>query len=251
MWRSILSGRVSTPLQDVERVLRAHAGAEVAQALGARPHVEGRGAVGLGVDQAVVAGIGLGQRRELAGVLPVEAAAVDQDAADRDAVAAQPLGRRMQHEVGAVLERPAEAGRGEGVVDQERQAVVVRDRGDLRDVQDLEAGIADRLAEHEAGLGPDRRGEGRRIARVDEGRLDAEARQGELQQVGAAAVERLGRDDVAAGAHQRRDREVQRRLTARGRDRADPALERGDRAPRAPPWSGSRCASRCARRARG
>ena len=104
----------------------------------------------------------------------------------------------------------------------------MRDAGDLRDVQDLEAGIADRLAEQEAGLGPDRRGEGLRIARVDEGRLDAEARQGELQQVGAAAVERLGRDDVAAGAHQGRDREVQRRLTARRRDRADPALERGD-----------------------
>ena len=65
----------------------------------------------------------------------------------------------------------------------------------------------------------------RRIARVDEARLDPEARQGELQKVGRAAVERLGRDDVAARPHQRHDREVERRLAACGRDRADPALE--------------------------
>ena len=104
----------------------------------------------------------------------------------------------------------------------------VGDLGDRGDVQDLEAGIADRLAEHEAGLGPDRRGEGGRVARIDEARLDAEARQRELQQVGAAAIERLGGDDMPAGAHQGRDREVERGLAARGRDRADPALERGD-----------------------
>ncbi len=215
-------------LQDVERVLRAHAGAEVAQALGPRPHVEGRRPIGLGVDQAVVAGIGQGHGREFVRGLPLEPAAVDQHAADCDAVAAQPLGRRMQHQIGARLERPAEARRGEGVVDEHRQAVRVRDLGDLRDVQDLEAGIADRLAEHEARLGPDRGRESQRIARVDEARLDPEARQGQLQEVGRAAIERLGRDDVAARPHQGHDRQMQRRLTARGRDRADPALERRD-----------------------
>ena len=180
------------PLQDQESVLRAHAGAEIAQPLGPRPHVEGRRAVGLAVDQAVVAGVGLGHGREFAGCLPVEAAAVDQDAADRDAMAAEPLGRRMQDQIGAALERAAEVGRREGVVDQERQAMVVRDRGDPRDVEHLEAGIADRLAEQKPRLGPDRRGEGGRIARVGEGRGDAEAGQGELEQIGAAAIERLG-----------------------------------------------------------
>ena len=213
-------------LEDVEGVLRAHAGAEVAQALGARPHVERRRAEAVEIDQTVIAGVGLGHGREFARAPPVEAAAVDQDAADREAVAAQPLGRRVQHQVGTVLERPAQVGRRESVVDQQRQAVAVRDLGDRGDVQHLEPRIADGLGEQQAGLGPDRRGEGGRVARVDEAGLDAEARQGQLEQVGAAAIERLRGDDVAAGIHERHDREVQRCLAAGGRDGADAALER-------------------------
>ena len=65
-------------LQEMEGVGRRHAGAEIAQAFGARPHDEGRRAELLGEVDAVIAGIGLGQRREFAGGLPVEAAAVDE-----------------------------------------------------------------------------------------------------------------------------------------------------------------------------
>src|SRR3546814_3988401 len=66
---------------------RAEAGTEVAQPLGAGPHDEGLRAELLGEVQAVIAGIGLGDGRELARPLPVEGPAVDQDAADRHAVA--------------------------------------------------------------------------------------------------------------------------------------------------------------------
>ncbi len=104
----------------------------------------------------------------------------------------------------------------------------MRDRGDRGHVEHLEAGIAEGLAEDQARLGPDRRGEGVEIARIDEARLDAEARQGELQQIERAAIERGGGDDVAARAHQGGDGEVQRRLPARGADGADAALERRD-----------------------
>ena len=85
----------------MEGVGRRQAGAEIAQALGARPHDEGRGAELLGEDDAVIAGIRLGQRREFVGRLPVEAAAVDDRAADGDAVAADPFGDRVHHQVGA------------------------------------------------------------------------------------------------------------------------------------------------------
>ena len=48
-------------------------------------------------------------------------------------------------DVGAVLERPAQVRRGERVVDDERHAGVVRDRGERRDVADVELRVADRL----------------------------------------------------------------------------------------------------------
>ena len=131
-WRAHAQRQGLDALQDVEGVGRAHAGAEIAQALGARPHDEGRRAELLGEVDAVIAGIGLRQRRKLARRLPVEAAAVDQHAADGDAMAAQPLGRRMHDDIGAVLERPAQVGRGEGVVDHQRQPGRVRDLGDRR-----------------------------------------------------------------------------------------------------------------------
>jgi len=57
--------------------------------------------------------------REARGVLaPVELAAVDDDAADRGAVAADPFGRAVDDDVGAVVDRAAEVAAGaEGVVD--------------------------------------------------------------------------------------------------------------------------------------
>ena len=56
-------------LQQLEGIGRRQAGAEIAQAFGARPHDEGGRAELLVEDDAVIAGIGLGQRRELAGSL--------------------------------------------------------------------------------------------------------------------------------------------------------------------------------------
>src|SRR5216684_1832958 len=64
------------------------------------------------------------------------------------------------------------------------------------------------------------------IARLDEGRGDAEARQGVGEQIDGAAVERGGRDDVVAGAEQRGDGEMHRGHAARGAHRADARLER-------------------------
>ena len=94
-------------LQDLERGHRRHAGAEVAQALAPRAQQEGARARLLLEVHAVEAGVGRGQRLELARGLPVEAPGVDQHAADRDAVAAEELGRRVVQQVGAELERLA------------------------------------------------------------------------------------------------------------------------------------------------
>ncbi len=77
-------------------------------------------------------------------------------AADRDAVAAHPLGRRVHRDVGAELDRLAEIGRREGVVDQQRDLRIMRDLRDRRDIEHLEAGIADGLADHQPRVRPDR-----------------------------------------------------------------------------------------------
>ena len=45
-----------------------------------------------------------------------------------------------------VLDRPAEVGRGEGVVDHQRHAGLVGDRGDRLDVEHVDPRVADRLA---------------------------------------------------------------------------------------------------------
>ena len=80
-----------------------------------------------GVDQAVVARVGLVELREplrVRGV--VEAAAVDDHAADRGAVAAEVLGRRVHDHVGAPLQRADQVRRGHGVVDDQRHPDLVR-----------------------------------------------------------------------------------------------------------------------------
>ena len=59
----------------------------------------------------------------------------------------------MHDDVGAVLDRLAEIGRGQRVVDDERHARVLRDLGDRLDVGDHAAGIGDRFDEDRLGLG--------------------------------------------------------------------------------------------------
>jgi hypothetical protein len=83
----------------------------------------------------------------------------------------------VDDDVGAELDRPEKVRRRERVVDDERDAVALRDRGDGGDVQDPVGGVGDRLGEQGAGLRTDRRLPGIRIVDVgDERRVDAEPR---------------------------------------------------------------------------
>ena len=109
----------------------------------------------------------LGQLRELA-VVPVELAAIDDDAADAVAMAAHELRQRVHHDVGAVIDRPAHVGRRESVVDHQRNAVLVRDLGHRFDVEHVAARIADRLAVEALRLRRDGLAEILRIVRLDE-----------------------------------------------------------------------------------
>jgi hypothetical protein len=117
--------------------------------------------------QAVVAVVGLVEERVFAGG-PVEFPAVDDDAADARAVAAEPFGQRVHHDVGAVFDRAGEVGRGEGRIHDQRQAVRVGDvrrwlRGRRFPARDWR-----RFAEQRAGLVVDGLGEVLRVVGIDE-----------------------------------------------------------------------------------
>jgi hypothetical protein len=101
----------------------------------------------LGEHHAVEAFVGRGQRREALRGVPVEAAAVHQHAADHDAMAGEELGRRMDHEMRALVERAREHRRGHGRIHQQRQAVLGGECRDRGHVEHVHRGIAHRLAE--------------------------------------------------------------------------------------------------------
>ena len=130
-------GQRLQPLQEEERVERAQRRTEIAQVFDARLHQVAVLAEGFGEADAVVTGRRLGHAGKLA-VVPGKAAGLDDDAADRRAVPADELGGGVDDDVGAMLDRPAEIRRGEGVVDHQRHTGLVRDLGDRGDVEDTD-----------------------------------------------------------------------------------------------------------------
>ena len=99
-------------------------------------------------------------------------------------------------------------GVGHGVVDHQRDAVGVGDGGDAFDVEHVVLRVRDRLAEEDLGVRLDRGFPLSEVVRiVHERHLDAELRQGVVQQVVRAAVQRRRGDHVVAGLAQRHEGE--------------------------------------------
>lgn len=98
---------------------RVQGRAQVSENLDANPDGEADRPEGLPELQTVVALGRLNELRETSGVLaPVELPAVYDHATNCRAVAADPFGRRMDNDVGAMVNRPDEvAARAEGVID--------------------------------------------------------------------------------------------------------------------------------------
>ncbi len=104
----------------------------------------------------------------------------------------------------------------------------MRNRGHVRDVEHVEAGVAEGFGEQHLGIRPDRGAPGVEVARIDEGGLDAEALQRVGQQVVRAAVQRARRHDVRAGAGDGGQAEVHGGLAAGDGDAGHAAFQRGD-----------------------
>ena len=203
------------------------AGAVVAQQL--HPGLDReRGRTQLGVHHTVVAGVRGGEAGE-ASLRPVEGAAVDDHAGDRSAVSTEVLGGRVHDDVGALSDRLDQVRRGDGVVDDQRHTVLVGDRGDTGDVQDVDLRVGDRLGEERLGVGTHRGPPGVQVVGVlDEADLDTELGQRVVEQVVGAAVEPGAGHDVVARGRQVQDRERLGGLPRGQEQRGHPALQGGD-----------------------
>ena len=149
-------------------------------------------------------------------------------AADRGAVAADILGRRVDDDGGAVVERPAEHRRRRVVHDQ-RHAELVADRRHLaRSGRRRASGWAASRRSRRACVSS----VARRNASGSAGSTKRTSMPMVLQRVGeqvpGAAVEVGRADDVVAGPRDVLDREGRGRLARRQRERRHAALERGD-----------------------
>ena len=212
-------------LQEQESVERRDGSAGVAEKDRADIGYESSRADSVREGDAVVARVRVSDRSVLAGSLPVELAGIDDNAAEGRAVTADELGCGMYNDVSTVLDRTDEVRSAEGVVDDERQAVLVRDLSDLLDVRNVGVRVAEGLDVDSLGVVLDRALELCEVVRVNEGGLDAELGQGVREQVVAAAVDGLLRYDVVACLSERLNGVADRCCTGGGCQSCDAALE--------------------------
>ena len=215
-------------LQQQECVERRDGGTGIAQQNGADVGDEGGGAGGIGKGDAVVAGVGGGDVGITAAGFPVEVAAVHDDAAQRGAVAADELGGGVDHDVCAVLDGADQIRSAEGVINDQRQAMLMGDGCDGVDVGDVAVGVAQGLQIDGLGVGLDGVLHLGQVVGVHEGGGDAELGQGVLQQVVAAAVDGLLGHDVVTGLCQSLDGVADGSSTGSGGQRSHAAFQRGD-----------------------
>ncbi len=120
-------------------------------------------------------------------------------------------------------------GRRDRVVDDQWNPVLMGHRGDVRDVQNVDLRVGDRLGEERLGVRPYGRPPRIQVVGVlDEADLDADLGQRVVEEVVGAAVQPGAGHDVIAGIGQVQDREVLRGLTGRQEQRGDAAFECGD-----------------------
>ena len=151
-----------------------------------------------------------------------------QDAtAEHAALAVNVLGRRIDDDVGAELERALVERRREHVVDDELGAGRVRDLGHRGDVVDLQGRIGRRLHEEHLGVLRHRLLPLVDVLAVDQREGDAEAREPFLDHPAAGAEQGLRRDHMVAQADEAHQRGRHRRHAGRGRTRGLGAFERG------------------------
>ena len=197
-------------LDELEGVLRADRGAEIAQQDDAGPDDVGDGAERLHrfrPYRAVIALVRLVQGRlPLRHRLPVEIAAVDDHAADRGAMPADIFRQRVDVDRRAMIEGTAQDRRRRVVHDQ-RNAERAADIGDLLDREDVQFRVRQGFRVVGARLVVRRAAKVFRVGGVDKAHLDPLLPQGVGEQVPGAAIEIRRADHIVAGPGQVLQRE--------------------------------------------
>ena len=137
-------------------------------------------------------------------IVPRKRPAIDDDATNTGAVSANEFGGGMHDNVCPMLKGPAQIGRGKGVINNEREFMLVRNVGNSPDVEHIGLGIADGLPVEQFGFRRDGATEIFRVSRIDEVDLDAKAlkRQGKL--IVRATIEGARRHHLIPRLQQRR-----------------------------------------------
>ena len=143
-------------------------------------------------------------------------------------MACEKLGGRVNDDVGAMLERPAEVGGRQRVVDDERQARLMRDLRHGCDIDHDAARIGEVLDEDRLALRRQRLAEILGLGRIDEMAGPAELLEREAELGERAAIEVARGDELVARLHQGEEGQELRRVPRRGGDRRAAAFERGD-----------------------
>ena len=182
-------------LEEEEGVEGGHGATCVAETLDAGFQDEGEGAEGVGIGEAVIGGVSVGEVGEASGGFPVEVAGVDDDSADRGSMAADVFCGGLDDDVGTVLDGADEGGGGAGVVDDEWEAVLVGDVGEGANVGDVELGVAEGFGVDGAGFGGDGGADGGEVVGVGEAYGDAVLGEGVVEEVVGSAVEGGGGDE--------------------------------------------------------
>src|ERR1700733_10289622 len=118
----------------------------------------------------------------------------------------------MHHDVGAVLDRPAEIRGGERIVDDQRQTRLMRDIGDSLDIDDHAPWVGEVLDEDRLALWRERLAEVLRLRRIDEMAGPAELFEGETELGERAAIKVARGDELVARLHEGEEREKLRRM---------------------------------------
>lgn len=156
-------------------------------------------------ERNTVARVHFGEVRELAGASPVKLATIHDDAAESRAMATDELSGRMHHDVGTVFNRANQVRSTEGVVDDQRNLVLVGDFGNGFDIRDVGMRVAERFDKDELRVALDSSFDTLEVVGVNESRFDTEVAERVLQQVEGTAVNRTLCNHVVTLAGESRD----------------------------------------------
>ena len=190
-------------LQQQERIERGNSSTFVSEEN--RTHVDGVGSSAGGHKRETVARVLFSELRELAALGPVELTAIHDDTAESRAVTTDELGCGMHHDVGTVFNRANQVRSTEGVVDDQRNLVLVSDFGDSVDIRNVGMRVAESFDEDELRVALDSGFHTLEVVSVNESRFDTEVTERMLHQVESTAVNRALDNHVVSAAGKSRD----------------------------------------------